>query len=150
MDTIGAAYAACCKERFHLPVEEQVVKLEGRVGVSLPPDYRQYLLDFNGGFFTEPEIVALSVDVPLDNLTFMHGIDVGHAFAELGSDVHLFDDNAPTQVLPVGSTPMGNLLLLITHPEGYGCIVMKIAFSVVSYWRCTAAGRDNHSFRVQT
>src|SRR5262249_30399636 len=136
MKSIEVAYRAFCEERFPLPSEEQVADLEQRLGVLLPLDYRQYLLEYNGGFFTEPDIVSPVKDCPLDRLRHMYRIGATHPTAELASeaDLALFDDNDPLEVLPIGYTLMGNLILLITHPEDRGCIVMKKAFSDESFY----------------
>jgi hypothetical protein len=131
MNSIAAAYRKFCKRRFPLPSEEEVAALEERIGVFLPPDYRKFLLKYNGGFFTEPRIVPPSDDCPFDRLTVLHGIRATHSSAELASIswLTLFDDNDPPEILPIGYTMMGNLLYLVTHPEENGSIGLKKASS---------------------
>ena len=135
MNTIRAAYNAFCEERFPLPTGKAISDLETRIGVELPADYRQYLVEFNGGFFSEPEITPPLEECPADRLISMGGLGATDPAEELASEAALgmFDDNYPAQVLPIGSTLMGNLILLITHPEGRGCIVLKKAFSDDSF-----------------
>lgn len=139
MNTIEAAYAAFSEERFPLPTEEQVAALERRIGVTFPADYRKYVLEFNGGYFTEPDIIPPSNGCPVDGLTEMHGIGASHPAAELASkaDLAIFDDNDPPQIVPVGYTMTGSLILLVTHPEGRGCIIYKKAFSDESFLLAT-------------
>lgn len=127
MKNAEIAYKSFCKERFPSPSETDVCNLEDKLRISLPPDYRQYLLKYNGGFFNEPDIIPPRKGPPLDCLTYMHGIRATHPIAEIGSNVSLFDDNMPPQILPIGYTLMGNLILLITHPEDRGCILLKKA-----------------------
>ena len=136
MKTIETAYVAFCKTRFPLPSEKQVAQVEQRLGIKLPPDYRQYLLEYNGGFFREPDIVPPTPDCPLDCLTSMDGIAATHPSAELASEASLalFEDNMPAQILPIGYTLMGNLLFLITHSENRGEIGLKKAFSDQSFY----------------
>lgn len=136
MKTIEAAYNLFCEERFPLPAETQVAALERRIKVSFPDDYRQFLVEYNGGFFTEPHIIVPIEECPLDRLTFLHGIGATDATAELASeaDLALFDDNVPPQILPIGYTLMGNLILLITHVEDRGYILLKKAFSDDSFF----------------
>jgi hypothetical protein len=131
MKKIEYYYFKFCKERFPLPLEKQVADLERRIGISLPADYRQFLLKYNGGFFTEPEIVPQVEECPLDRLTYMNGIGATHPDAELASkeDLALFDDNDPPQILPIGYTIMGNLIILITHKYNNGSIILKKSFS---------------------
>ena len=131
MGIIDAAYGAFCQERFPLPSEQQVAYLEKRIGVLLPEDYRQFLIEFNGGFFTEPDIVPPVDECPLDGLTSMKGIGATHPSAELATEADLatFDDNTPLQILPIGYTLMGNMLLLVTSPEYNACILLKKSYS---------------------
>jgi len=130
MNTIETAYRKYCTERFALPTEKQVSDLEEKIGVFFPDDYRQFLLTYNGGVFNEPDIIPPDKECPVDGLEFMNGIGAIHPVIELGREIDLdiFDDNDPPQVVPIGDTIMGNLILLITHYEGNGCIVMKKAF----------------------
>jgi hypothetical protein len=136
---IDKAYSAFCKERFPLPSEEQLVALESRIGVPLPTDYRRFILQYNGGWFTEPEIVPLVRDCPLDCLTVMYGLGASDSSAELATaeSLALFDDNEPPQVVPIGYTLMGNLLFLVTHPDNNGSIGLKIASSTKSFFLAT-------------
>lgn len=131
MIPIEAAYKAFCTQRFPLPTESDVAGIERRIGVALPDDFRSYILEFNGGYFSDPDIVAYAEGCPEDALTSLSGIGAADGFAELANpgDLALFTDNDPVQTLPIGYTIMGNLLALITHPEGRGSIVMKKAWS---------------------
>ena len=136
MNAIESGYAEFCMTRFPQPSESQVANLERRIGVALPDDYRQFLREYNGGFFREPRIVPIVDGCPFDRLTRLSGIGASHPSAELASetDLSLFDDNDPPQILPIGYTLMGNLILLITHPEDNGCILLKKAFSDESFF----------------
>lgn len=49
--TIEYAYRRFAVRRFPLPSEEQLVEVERQLGVRLPEEYREYILDFNGGYF---------------------------------------------------------------------------------------------------
>jgi hypothetical protein len=133
MPAIGGAYRTLCRKRFPLPSESQVAELEEHFGVGLPPDYRRYVLKFNGGYFTEPRIIPPSMPsnekCPLDRLTVMYGMNAAHDSAELIRGPSVFDDNYPVEALPIGYTMMGNMLVLITHPEERGTILLKRASS---------------------
>jgi len=104
--------------------------LEERLGAALPTDYRQFILQYNGGFFSEPEIASPDEDCPPDCLTDLWGIGAPARHAELGDDTDLFDDNFPTKLLPIGYTLSGNLLLTVTRKdEDHGCIFLKLKYS---------------------
>jgi hypothetical protein len=135
MTTITDAYDRFSKERFPLPSESQLKSLEQRIGVSLPDDYRQFVLQFNGGYFNEPDITPVGDNCPRDVLAFLYGIGASHEEAELGmpSRTALFDNNDPPYILPIGDTGMGGLIILVTEPEGRGGIFLKQAFGSFHY-----------------
>jgi hypothetical protein len=109
-------YACWCKERFPLPTESEIDALEDGLQATLPSDYREFLFRFNGGFFRDPDI-SLHEACPDSAISFLHGIQVKYDFAKLGSDVGLFDDNYPVEILPIGYTPGNNLLCVAMFPD---------------------------------
>jgi len=131
MTTIASAYENFCENRFPLPREEQLDELERQIDASFPDDYRQFILQYNGGFFNEPRIAPPDNECPLDRLTYLKGIGASHPCAELGTeaDILLFDDNDPLEILPIGTTLMGNLLILVMRPDEKGSILLKVADS---------------------
>jgi len=135
MTAIEDAYRKFSTERFPLPSESQLDELEQRIGVTFAEDYRRFLLEFNGGYFSEPEIFAVTEGCPQDGLTCLHGIGASHRDAELArpSRLALFDDNDPPQIVPIGHTGMGGLIILITRPEGRGEILLKQAYGDFYY-----------------
>jgi hypothetical protein len=136
MDAIALAYAAFCEERFPLPSERDVSALERHLGIAFPVDFRKYIKDYNGGFFSEPAFRGPNPECPDCLLSLMHGIRATDKCAELGSDADmvLFSDNDPIQVLPIGATAGGNLLLLLLDPEHFGEIVLKPISSQQCYF----------------
>ena len=127
MNAIAHAYVNYSTKRFPVPSRTKLLELEERIEISLPEDFRQFLLDFNGGFFNEPNISPSSKGCPEDCLTFLNGIGASSPVAELASetDLALFEDNSPPQILPIGYTMMGNMIILITHYENNGFIMLK-------------------------
>ena len=110
MKAIQTAYDRFCIERFPLPSEDGLQELEQKIGIVFPDDYRRFILDFNGGYFNEPEI-AVGKDPPHDVLTFLCGLNSSHEEAELGGYLPLFTDNDPPKVFPLGGTPLGGLIV---------------------------------------
>ena len=133
--TIEEAYRRFSTERFGIPSEEQIGELETRIGVVFPDDYRRFVLEFNGGYFNEPEITPVGEGCPHDALTCLHGIGAPHHRGELArpSRLALFDDNDPPIIVPIGHTSMGGLIILITEAEGRGEIFFKEAFGGFYY-----------------
>jgi hypothetical protein len=133
---IEDVYRRFSRVRFPLPTEEQLAKLERQIDVVFPDDYRQFILEFNGGYFREPRIPPVGEGCPQDALTYLSGIGASHEYAELGepSTLVLFDDNVPLKSLPIGYTAMGGLIILDTAPgDGRGEIYYKQAFGEF-YW----------------
>jgi hypothetical protein len=131
MNRIGSPYRRFIEQQFlPLPTQEQITALEQRINVKFPDDYRQFLLEYNGGYFTEPQIRPTSEDCPQVALTYLSGIGALHPGAELENlpRIALFDDNEPPQVVPIGCTAMGSLVVLATRPEDRGTIFLKEAF----------------------
>ena len=113
-----------------------MAELERRINVIFPDDYRRFILEFNGGYFGEPDILPVGDGCPADALTYLSGIGAAHDGAELGapSMLCLFDDNDPPKIVPIGRTIMGGLIILDTAPgEGRGEIYYKEPFGDF-YW----------------
>jgi len=93
--------------------------------VALPTIYREFLLRFNGGLFADPLFVARG-NVDRFRIAYLHGIYAPVKHADLGSDTDIFDDNDPVEILPIGATNGGDLLLMSTfEDEDYGCISLR-------------------------
>jgi SMI1-KNR4 cell-wall len=108
---IDDAYQRFCRERFGLPSQKQLAKLDRRIGVQFPVEYRNFLLTYNGGCFNEPDIVPPNRECPEDCLTFMHGIGASHITSELGRREEIADltDQDRPEFIPIGSTiPSGD------------------------------------------
>ena len=135
MTTIQNAYDRFSTQRFALPSASRLDELERRIRVTFPEDYRRFLLQYNGGYFNEPEITPVNQGCPLVMLTCLYGIGASHPYAELAqpSDLVLFEGNDPPKILPIGDTPMNSLIILVTEPEGRGEIFLKEAFGDFHY-----------------
>jgi hypothetical protein len=130
MTTINYAYRRFSTERFPLPAESNLESLERRIGVVFPDDYREFILQFNGGYFDHPEITPVGNKCPQETLESLFGIGASHHTAELATDatLALFDDNDPPKIVPIGDTGRGGLIILVTEDEGRGTVFLKQAF----------------------
>jgi hypothetical protein len=131
MKEIAFIYNRFVSERFPLPNEKQVIVFERRIASKLPPDFRQYILELNGGFFDDAEIVPDHDECPSSILSDMNGLGSPHPDFELNQPGgwRLFDDNDPPKVIPIGGTPMGDFIMLVTElGENPGTILFKQAF----------------------
>jgi hypothetical protein len=148
MSVIDEKYEMFCVERFPLPNEHMVQELESRINVIFPDSYRNYILRYNGGYFREPRILPGDNACPLDRLTFMYGIGSSHKTSELGriSSLSLWDNNDPPVIVPIGYTLMGNYIIIMTHLEDNGEIMLNtkeksyfLANTIEEYFELLAA-----------
>jgi hypothetical protein len=124
---IDSAYEHYCRERFPLPSEEDISSLEDRLRAELPADFKDFLLHYNGGVFNDTKIQPPYLETPTRHLTYLRGIGAKPDSLEIGRrrDVLIFDDNDPLQILPIGGTAEGDLILLVTHEEDCGAILLR-------------------------
>ncbi|MDB5387263.1 MAG: / family [Planctomycetaceae bacterium] len=129
MSTIEKAYRDFCTKRFPLPSSKEISKFEEKIGVGLPPEYRSFIEEFNGGDFALPKIESSGEPCPTDRLRHMSGIGATHESAELGRlpDLQLFGDVHHPEVLPIGRTIMNYFILLVIAPGGedYGWVLLR-------------------------
>jgi hypothetical protein len=131
---IRYAYSQFATERFPLPSEEQVLALEKRIGLNLPADYRDYILNFNGGYFSEPEIETDDEESGGDGLHYMFGIDSGHECSELADSVTLsiFEEIGP-MFFPIGYTALGGFIVIVIEEADWGTVYLKKAWGDFHY-----------------
>jgi len=129
MSIIEYAYCRFAKDRFPLPSEEQVEDVERRAGFELPPDYRQFLLDYNGGRFELPEIIVEDDEFKGDGLVCLFGVNADHPIAEVASPrlLAIFDDDPPI-AMPIGDTAGAGLIVLVVEEENRGAVFLKKPF----------------------
>ncbi len=146
MNTIELADQRFIVERFALPREEQVTALERRLATSFPDDYRKFVLNFNGGIFSEPAILAEEELARGDGLTCLHGIGSECDETELGDPGcrALFADNDSPSFVPIGHRALGGLPDL-----GHSGRRTGLNLSQASLWRLVSRCRQNREvFRI--
>jgi hypothetical protein len=98
------------KTQFPIPLESDITEFELKYQFTLPPSYKKFILNFNGGSFRN--VVVSFGNGKSDMLTYLHGINATFEDAELGEDLDLFTNNSPPSILPIGGTGFGTLILL--------------------------------------
>ena len=100
--------------------ESKILEFESNLGVNLPPDYRRFLLDYNGG-----TPVTGGFDVPGWGDSLVNKL-FGLGFSDYRSidraitariDVH-----SKTQTIPIGYDPGGNGIFMGVAKENFGII----------------------------
>lgn len=97
--------------------EEKVVALENGFGRPLPPQYRQFLLLYNGG---RPKNDIF--DIPGQGegqANFFYGIDVVR-YNDLAAKIDVFKDRIPNYLLPIANDPGGNQICISLSPDDCG------------------------------
>jgi hypothetical protein len=137
VETIASLYSRCCTHRFPSVERDELDSLESRIGRSLPRDYRKFLLEFNGGVFRRatinlPEPLTVEwrdglVTHTEDELDCLYGLRAPFDFAilESPSNLTLLEQGDPIDLLPMGYTACGSLLLLGLVPDIEGSILIK-------------------------
>jgi len=97
--------------------EKRLVQVEALAGCPCPPDYRRFLLQFNGG---KPSPAKFSIpeydyDVTVD--LFFH-VDAAHRSCDLCYCLREFDGDMPERFVPIGRNPGGNILLMDLSEDG--------------------------------
>jgi hypothetical protein len=83
----------------------------------LPEEYRNFLLENNGGVPNPNENKK-----PDTIVTYIFGMHNGEYYASLYKHIDMFTKRLPFNSLPIASDPFGNLFIMSLHPEGFGHI----------------------------
>ncbi|GAA4034916.1 hypothetical protein GCM10022409_19270 [Hymenobacter glaciei] len=110
-----------------LPSETQVEQFEQALGHRLPPDYRTFLLTYNGGV-CDFERMLMPIEVYICDL---FGLPVGDSAETLvplllpnsPQLTELWDD-LPANLLPIGETDGGDMVAIRFLPKGSEVVVL--------------------------
>jgi cell wall assembly regulator SMI1 len=93
--------------------DDDIRSLEQKIGFPLPQDYRQFLLQYNGGV-PKPERFAFRIpsgeQVSLVRVFF--SLDENDPYYNLLRKLSVNEGYIPESCLPIGEDPFGNLILL--------------------------------------
>src|SRR5438045_2278196 len=91
---------------------DEVSQLEQQLGITLPADYREFLLTTNGGR-PKPNVFPIQENSSGDRgiIHQLYGIVAGN-HNNLADVAARFRERVPAELLPIGRDPGGNLLLL--------------------------------------
>lgn len=97
--------------------EIELNDFEKENSIKLPKDYRDFLLEFNGGC-PDPN----RNENPSTVVTYILGVHNGEYYASLYKHIDMFKNRLPVSSFPIATDPFGNLFLMSLHPEGHGHI----------------------------
>lgn len=98
---------------------EDVVHFEARTGISLPEDYRTFLLRFNGGR-PVPDAFDIPDRATRVRLDVLLGINPDNAAVDIEQELNDLEGRLPEGFIPIGRDPGGCPLLLCTLGEERG------------------------------
>ena len=100
--------------------ESEIVALEREIGDVLPPDYRAFLLRFNGGL-PEPDIIDVAglADSPTDVQVFF-GVRRNIGSSNILWNWNVYRDRVPANALPIASDSGGNVYCITLTAPGKG------------------------------
>jgi SMI1-KNR4 cell-wall len=106
--------------QYGLIEEKELLIFEEKVGINLPPDYRQYLLKYNGG-----SPVPSDFNIPnhgMNSIDEMFGIHNGPKYLSLESNFETYKNRIPHGLLPIANDNFGNILCIGFLGEAKGQI----------------------------
>ena len=104
--------------KFGAARPEELAAFEAQQQVELPPDYRQFILDNNGGRPQKNIHPALQTDV-----NWLFGFNRKPDWASIYWNIETYEGRLPERTLPLGCDSGGNLYLQRLDREHYGAIV---------------------------
>jgi hypothetical protein len=102
---------------FGILPEVELNDFELANNIKLPKDYRDFLLQFNGGS-PHPN----KSQPPSTHVTYIFGMHNGDYHASLYKHVEMFERRLPFSTFPIASDSFGNLFIMSLHSDGYGHI----------------------------
>jgi len=105
------------KNQFGRLSEIELGDFEKVNGIRLPDDYRDFLLETNGG---RPN--PNRNKMPDTIVTYVLGMHNGDYYASLYKHIDMFKGRLPLSTFPIATDPFGNLFIMSLHSEGHGHI----------------------------
>jgi hypothetical protein len=104
-------------------LESTLTKFENEIGVSLPSDYKEFLLQHNGGC-PHPDYFPMQGPTPelsFGELQFLFSFSPGDSL-DLRWNLKTYRQRVPSDLLPIGCDPGGNLLCIAISGEQRGAM----------------------------
>lgn len=98
---------------------------EQRVGRNIPPVYRAFLLQHNGGYPDPSDFLIKGRDSTPDLMGTIEqflGIGTDDEYAEIERYLTQYKDRIPSDLFPIAQDPGGNIVLIGTEGETAGQI----------------------------
>ncbi len=97
--------------RFGPVTPQQINELEMHLDISLPDDYKKFLLEWNGG---KPTPDRFSIPGWSNKSSVVNRFLAVHAgkHSNLQKKIEVYEDRLPRELIPIAEDPFGNLICL--------------------------------------
>lgn len=104
--------------------EEEIIHAEQRLGQAIPPDYRDFLLQYNGGY---PERSDFQMSIKKEGLSDRGSIEWflgihSDQFDNLENYVNTYRSRIPSDLFPIAHDAGGNLICIASGEKNAGQI----------------------------
>ncbi|MDN8588364.1 hypothetical protein B2I21_27195 [Chryseobacterium mucoviscidosis] len=100
---------------------KNIEEFEAKYHVVLPVQYRDFLLEYNGGN-VKPNVFKISDDEGETALNTLYGLDINESYDELSSVFDSLYGEIPNEFISIGDDSGGNQICLGTSEEYTGKI----------------------------
>ncbi|UPK42414.1 SMI1/KNR4 family protein [Paenibacillus pabuli] len=100
---------------------KNIEEFEAKYAVVLPVQYRDFLLEYNGGN-VKPNVFKISDDEGETALNTLYGLDINESYDELSSVFDSLYGEIPNEFISIGDDSGGNQICLGTSEEYAGKI----------------------------
>ncbi len=101
--------------------EDDIHTIEAELGMGLPDDYRDFLLQYNGGD-PEPNVFAVSGEVKCASVNLFYGVRDSAQRDDLLTARHRMLERMPGHMIPIGDLSCGNLMCVSLARRDYGYV----------------------------
>jgi hypothetical protein len=101
---------------------EEIAQFEARRGVLLPPDYKQFLLNSNGGYPTPNVFEVPEWHGHGNSVMSFYGIHDGPKVKRLDWACEVYDERIPADLIPIAYDANGNAICIGWKGEREGKI----------------------------
>jgi hypothetical protein len=98
---------------------EEVLKLEKNFRIKLPADYREFLIQYNGGDVTDGHLYVKELDEDMP-MGYFFCIGIKEGFTDIIEINEEYDDDIPKKSLLIGTDAGSGFILLVNDGKNDG------------------------------
>lgn len=95
---------------------KEIDAFENEMGIKLPPKFKQFLLESNGGS-AEPNCFTIAQFAGNSSIVdFFYGLNVSTPYGDLAKNLERYKERIPDSFIPVGCDPADNIICVGISP----------------------------------